>query len=136
MTSVEPIRKFMTPTPRTIGVDQTLQDASEWMRKLQVRHLPVLKAGELVGIVSERDIHLLLTFAEQDALNMPVEEAMTPDPFFTTPDTPLAEVAALMAKRKYGSAVVMDNKKVVGIFTAVDALEALSDMLKSKGTDS
>lgn len=128
----ELVGNYMTPTPKTIGFDQTLEAASHAMRKLNVRHLPVLKAGKLIGIVSERDISLLLTFANQDVLSLPVVEAMTPEPYFTTADSSLSEVAGTMAKKKFGSALVMDGKKVVGIFTAVDALKALSEVLKNK----
>lgn len=125
----------MTLTPKTIGFDQPLSTASEYMRKLHVRHLPVLKAGKLIGIVSERDINLVLTFADQSALEWPVEEALTPDPFFTTPETPLADVVAMMAEKKYGAALVMEGSKVVGIFTAIDALRAFSEMLARPTTN-
>lgn len=120
------IRDFMTLAPKTIGHDQTLEQASEFMRKLHVRHLPVLKAGKLIGVVTDRDINLVLTFANQEALSMPVEEALTPDPYFTSPEAQVNEVAAKMADKKYGCALVMDGSKVVGIFTAIDALKALS----------
>lgn len=129
MSTAMQVRNFMTLAPRTIGFDQTLEQASEYMRKLHVRHLPVLKAGKLIGIVSDRDINLVLTFADQDALQMPVEEALTPDPYFTKPEAPLKEVVAHMAEKKYGCALVMEGNKVVGIFTAVDAMNALAQVL-------
>jgi acetoin utilization protein AcuB len=127
----ETVQKYMTMAPKTIGFDQSLETASEYMRKLHVRHLPVLKGGQLIGIVSERDIQLVLTFATKDALSLSVEEALTPDPYFTTVDAPLADVAGVMASKKYGCALVMDGKHVVGIFTAVDALKALSSVLQN-----
>jgi acetoin utilization protein AcuB len=127
----ETIEKYMTIAPKTIGFDQSLETATEYMRKLHVRHLPVLKGGKLIGIVSDRDINLVLTFAKQDALALPVEEALTPDPYFTTVDASLADVAAKMAEKKYGCALVMEGNHVVGIFTAVDALRALTDILQN-----
>jgi CBS domain-containing protein len=51
--------------------------------------------------------------------------------FSVTPQTPLADVARRMAKDKLGSAVVMKDRKVVGIFTATDALFALDFLLTS-----
>ena len=125
------VKDYMTPAPSTIGYDQPLEKASEYMRKLHVRHLPVLKAGKLVGIVTDRDINLILTFAEPSALTLPVEEALTPDPYFTNAEQPLTEVAKVMAEKKYGCTLVMDGNKLVGIFTAVDALKALSEATKN-----
>ncbi len=123
------VRDYMTPAPKTIGHDQSMELASEYMRKLHVRHLPVLKAGKLVGVISERDINLVLTFANPEALKLPVEEALTPDPYVVSPDTPLREVVTYMADKKLGSALVAEGEKVVGIFTAIDALRALADRL-------
>jgi acetoin utilization protein AcuB len=122
----KPIFNYMTPAPKTIGIDQSLEAANDLMRTLQVRHLPVLKGGKIVGLISDRDIKLVLTFANQDALNLPVEEAMSPDPYVVSMDEPLSKVAKVMAKKKYGAAVITDGSKVVGIFTTTDALGALS----------
>ena len=124
------VRQYMTLVPKAITVGQSLGQASEYMRKLHVRHLPVLKAGNPVGVISDRDIHLAINFNELDALAMPVEVALTPDPFFTTPETPISEVAALMAERKFDWVLVMDRERLVGIFTAVDALRAVADILR------
>lgn len=127
------IRSYMTPMPKTVGSEQTLEFASHLMRELGVRHLPVLKGGELVGVISERDINFLLTFEDRDALNLKVEEAMSPDPYFTPSDRSLSEVASAMARHKYGSALVMDGGRVVGIFTAIDALRILPELIERKG---
>ena len=45
-------------------------------------------------------------------------------------DTSIDEVVATMAANKFGSAVVMKDGKVVGIFTTVDACRAFADLLR------
>jgi acetoin utilization protein AcuB len=119
----------MTATPHSIGPDQPLSLAHDLMRQHRIRHLPVLDGGKLVGMVSLRDLHLVETFTDVDPDEVSVEEAMTPEPYAVSPTTPLEEVASEMAAHKYGSAVVLEGTKVVGVFTTVDACRALADAL-------
>jgi acetoin utilization protein AcuB len=121
-----PIREYMTESPHSIGVNQPLAKAHEMMRAHQIRHLPVLRAGKLVGILSQRDLYLVETLREVDPTSVPVEEAMTQNAYCVTPRTSLTRVAETMAEKRYGCAVVMEGGEVVGMFTAVDALRALS----------
>ncbi len=130
--AIPTVQKYMTSVPKSIGFDRPLAHALETMRELRVRHLPVLKAGKLVGVLSDRDIKLVLGFNGTDAKTMTVDEAYSPDPYFTTPTTPLNEVVRHMADKKYGCAIVMDNDKLVGIFTEVDAFNALSELLETR----
>ena len=123
------IRKYMTPAPHTIGREQTLSAAHRMMREHRVRHLPVLEAGKLVGILTQRDLHLIETLRDVDPDTTTVDEAMTMDVYVTDPSTPLEEVAATMADHKYGSAIIVDRGKIAGVFTTVDALHALASIL-------
>ena len=132
MKSIPSVQKYMTYVPKSIGFDQTIAQAREYMSKLHLRHLPVLKGGRLVGILTDRDINLILGFKDVDATTLKVEEAYTPDPYFTTPNAPLNEVVAHMAENKYGCALIVDNGKLVGIFTEVDAYKALSELLETR----
>lgn len=119
------ISKLMTRDPHTIGRDQTMQTAHDVMRKHHIRHLPVLDGGKLVGVVTIGDLHMVETIDEVDPAKVRVEEAMSAEPFTVGPDTPVADVAAQMAEHRYGCAIVVDEHKVVGMFTTVDALRAL-----------
>ena len=69
------VRAFMTESPLTIGIDQPLRTAHDLMRRHHIRHLPVLRAGELVGMVSDRDLSLLELMPGVDAcvLTVPTE---------------------------------------------------------------
>jgi acetoin utilization protein AcuB len=125
------ILNFMTQGPHTIGKRRTLAEAHAMMRELKVRHLPVVERGKVVGIVSQRDLHLVETLPDVEPDEVAVDDAMSEDVFCVTADTPLADVARKMAKQKYGSAVVMDGAKVIGIFTATDGLKALDFLLTS-----
>ena len=119
---------YMSAAPRTIGREQSLRAARHLMRANEVRHLPVLHAGELVGVVSDREVSILETLPGSDLFT--VEEAMVPDAYIVNADAPLENVASEMASRRVGSAIVLDGPDVVGVFTAVDALRALADALK------
>ncbi|MFK8002922.1 MAG: CBS domain-containing protein [Polyangiales bacterium] len=131
----QPIREIMSPTPDTIGAGQSIASAAARMSELGVRHLPVLYAGKLAGIISDRDIAFLSGFAGVDPENTKVEEAMTPEPFVVAPSEPVGQVARRMADQKLGSALVVDADKVVGIVTTVDALSLLADMLGVEKAD-
>lgn len=132
MKAIPKVQKYMTFVPKSIGYDQTIASASEILRKLHIRHLPVLKDGKIVGILSDRDIKFVLGFKDVDPAKVMVEDACTLDPYCTTPDAPLNEVLAEMAEKKYGCALVMDNAKLVGIFTEVDAFKAFSEVLVAR----
>lgn len=119
------IEQFMTRSPHTIGQDQTLATAHRIMRANQIRHLPVLDRGRLVGIVSQRDLHLLETLKGVDQDEVTVAEAMTSEVETAEPSLSLHEAAERMAHRRAGCLVVTRGDHVIGIFTAVDALAAL-----------
>jgi acetoin utilization protein AcuB len=120
------IGDVMTPQPLTIGRDQTLVTAHKMMAENGIRHLPVLEHNDLVGIVSQRDLYFVETIAGVDKLTDKVEDAMTSDTRKFGPETPLAEVANEMFQEKLGCAVIVERDRVVGIFTAMDALRLLS----------
>ncbi len=124
------IRDVMTPAPHTIGVDQTLFRAREMMREFHVRHLPVLRAGRLVGVVTERDVALVEALEELDEREVLVEEAMTSDVYAVRPDQPLHGVVDHMARNKIGSCIVAEGDRVLGVFTSVDALRLLAVQLR------
>jgi acetoin utilization protein AcuB len=121
-----PIRDFMSPSPQSIGRDQPLALAHERMRASGIRHLPVLDRGKLVGLLSQRDALFVETLRDVDPATSPVEDAMSVDVYVISPDAPLADVAATMAAHKYGCAVIMDGGHLAGIFTTIDALNALA----------
>jgi acetoin utilization protein AcuB len=120
------IADVMTPQPLTIGRDQKLVTAHKMMAENGVRHLPVLERGDLVGVVSQRDLYFVETIAGVDKLADKVEDAMTIDARKFDPETPLTLVAREMFEHKLGCAVVVERDRVVGIFTAVDALRILA----------
>ncbi len=127
------IEQFMTPTPQTIGADQTLEAAAEMMRAYGVRHLPVRAEGKLVGVVSARDLERAEAAHDSRRLYTPVSEVMRKDPWCVPPEAPLAEVVREMAERKVGSAVVVSGDCVCGIFTGVDAARVLADLVEAVG---
>jgi len=126
-----PVRDVMTPAPITIGRAQTLSDAARRMHEHHIRDLPVLEGGFLFGVLSERDIDLVEGLPDIDPDAVKVEEAMTQDPYRVGPDVTVGEVVRTMAAHKYGSAVVMHEGRVAGIFTTNDALDLLAAVLAS-----
>ncbi len=116
----------MTRVPFTVGADAKLIAAHRTMNRHRVRHLPVVDHGELVGILTQRDLYFLETIRGVDAEEDVVKDAMSPDAYAVAPTTPLANVVKTMVRKRYGCAVVMKRGKVEGIFTTTDALRLLS----------
>lgn len=123
------IQEVMTSQPVTIGRTETLATAHELMRENEVRHLPVLEHGELVGVVTQRDLYLLETIAGVDLREDSVDDAMSNDAYAVPPDAPLDQVTAEMVAQRYGCAVVIERGRVIGIFTTTDALRVLAGTL-------
>lgn len=126
------VRDYMSANPHTIGQEQSLATAHRMMRENHVRHLPVLQGGVLVGLLSQRDLYLVETLKDVDPADVTVAEAMTEAPMTVAPTDSLQAVVEEMSEKKYGSAVVMEAGKVVGIFTTIDALKALADVLPKR----
>lgn len=130
MKAMPKIQKVMTAMPHTIGSDIPIKQAMEIMRNFHIRHLPVQSGGDLVGVISDRDIQLARSF--QGTGELTVDDVMTPDPYVVQPEAELDEVVLNMAEHKYGCAIVrQSNGKVVGILTDNDGLRILGDTLRS-----
>lgn len=122
------ISQYMTRQPWTIRRGAKLSQARAIMREHRIRHLPVLEGGKLVGILSERDLYLMDRTGEAE---LAVEEAMTVDVYAAGTNDPVDEIVDQMAANKYGSVVVVNPRgNVEGIFTMVDGMQVLADLLR------
>lgn len=121
-----PIERFMTNVLVVVAPKQPLAEAARLMRLHGIRHLPVIQQGKLVGILSQRDVHLLETLRDVEPGNVLVEEAMVRDLYTVEPDEPIDRVAQHMADRRIGTAVVAHGDRLLGLFTTTDALCALA----------
>ena len=126
------ISKYMTTTPHSIGADQPLSKAVAVMDEFKIRHLPVLTAGKLEGILSDRDVKFALSLKGVDPATTTIDEISCEEVYTAHPETPLDEVLRNMSQNRLGSAVITDNGKLVGIFTAIDAIRTFDEMLETK----
>jgi len=122
---------FMTPFPHSIDVDAPLEDAHKLMREHRFRHLPVMSGAEIVGVLTDRDIKLVLgpDFGTPDERELRVRDAYVERPCVVPASTPVAKVARVMAQNRIGSAIVTKHGKLVGIFTVTDACRALAEII-------
>lgn len=125
------IREHMSDHPHTIGSDQPIAEAARRMREHHIRHLPVLEGGVLVGMLSDRDVQLGEALGGGDGVR--VADAMAPETYSVAPESDVADVVSHMAAHRLGSAVVMQGARVVGIFTATDAMRMLARALVVEG---
>lgn len=122
----------MTTDLAVVRQDQTVGEALVIIFERDVRHLPVLEKGRLVGIVSDRDIRQFLGRArlldkdrrkEDRSLQLPVRDVMSLHPITVGIETPIREGIKIMADHKIGALPVVDiNGKLIGIYTEWDAL--------------
>ena len=126
------VQEHMTCEPLTIGGGMTLADAAQLMRGRNIRHLPVVTDDRVVGLISERDLHVAKTLRSLNHDKATVGLVMSTPALTVPPDTRLSDVAARMIDRKVGSAIVVHEGRVVGIFTSHDALLALHSILATQ----
>lgn len=134
MKRIPQIKSVMTTFPFSVEAQASVSEALEFMREHRIRHLPVTEDGEVVGLVSDRDIKLMLgpDFAYPAADELKVRDAMVPDPYAVEFDARLDSVLAYMAREHVGSVVVMRHGRLVGMFTTSDACGAFAEFLRDQ----
>lgn len=133
--------ELMTPDPLTVGVDDTLQDALDLMVRNDIRELPVLEAGTLVGIITDRDLRMALgpgikklddRVMDDKALAQRIGRWMTADVEAIYPDTSAADVCRLLVDLRIGALPVVDSRGgLVGIVSVTDVLAAAVELFEA-----
>ncbi len=125
------IEHYMTRDPTCIDSAQTLAQAFGCMLGIGCRHLPVLLAGKLVGLISLSGLYRLESRDGLARATGRVFDAVE-EPLVVVPGTPVAEVATRMATARFEAALVVEGGAVVGIFTESDALRALAALIANQ----
>jgi len=132
------VKNRMTSNPYTISPDATIAEALELMRHNGIRKLPVVKGGELVGIVTEREM-LEVSPSKATTLSVfevnyllgktKVSQAMTKDLITISADALLEEAALLMRDNNISTLPVLDGEKLCGIITETDIFNAFIELM-------
>jgi acetoin utilization protein AcuB len=127
------VQDIMTPVPLSIEVTERLATARAKLLEADVRHLPVVDRGRLVGIISERDLpsELIEPAARSgaDRADRPVSAFMSSDVLFVSPESQLQEAIDLMIEHRIGAVPVVDadGDRLIGIVSYVDVLREVRD---------
>ena len=132
-TEPEPrVQDLMSEKVVTISADDSLFTVEEIMTLGGVRHIPVVRAGQLVGVVSQRDLlraslsnltHYGTGQRRAFLEAVEIRRVMSEPPVTISPDATVGEAAAQMAVRKIGCLPVVDGGEVVGMLTETDLLQ-------------
>ncbi|HEX5960567.1 MAG TPA: CBS domain-containing protein [Rhodanobacteraceae bacterium] len=128
-----PVEAFTTPDPVMVPDTASIDEMFKLMEKHGVRHLPIVRDGGVVGVVSERDLRVARSLSAERRNQVAARDIMATDPVSVLADAPLDEVAFNMSERKIGSVLVYEEGGVyLGIFTVTDALNALIETLRGE----
>ena len=124
----------MTPFPYSVELHAPVGMARLMMLEHGVRHLPVTQNGKLVGVITDRDIKLILgpELGNPDPTTVTVEETYVEHCYTVDINSPLLSVLKHMADHRIGSAVVTSKGRIAGIFTSVDACNAFARHLQAQ----
>lgn len=127
------VEEIMKTQVTTLNPESTIEDACNLIEEKKIRHLPVVQDGQLVGLVTDRDIRdalpsIFITEENKEILLKPVAELMTKDLITCHPLDFVEEVAALLYEHHIGCLPVVNGTKLVGIVTETDMLHTLVEL--------
>jgi len=132
------VRDLMQTEVVTLEVGDTLDLADDIMRLGRIRHMPVTAHGQLVGILSQRDLFRaaissalqLRPAAEREWLaKIHVREVMTTKVFTIDPDAPVHDAVTRMIEKRVGCLPVVQTSQLVGLLSESDCLRFLARLL-------
>lgn len=135
------VRDWMSSNPISITPETPLVDAHKTMTENQIRRLPVLKNGRLVGIVTLGDVRgaepseaTSLSIWELNYLlsRLTIDKVMTREVLSIDPDMPISKAAALMLENRIAGLPVVDDGKLVGIITESDIFRMVVERWNAK----
>jgi len=134
MKKVPAIKTVMTPFPYSVDIDAPIAEAQEFMRQHKIRHLPVTRGHNLVGVLSDRDIKLYLgpDLAYPKASETRVRDVYMDHPCIVDLNERLDNVLQMMAEQHIGSVLVTRHDKLAGVFTVTDACHSFSEFLRDQ----
>jgi acetoin utilization protein AcuB len=115
----------MTKNPATVTPEDLLSLAKQKMDAGGFRRVPVISAGQLVGMISDRDLRQYTSTLERTKVN----GVMTEKLITVRPSTTLEEAAHILLKHKIGGLPVVTDGRLVGIITTSDILKAFLDVM-------
>ena len=130
-TKILTVGDCMSVDPVTVAPRDSLQRVIELLRRRDIRAVPVVEDGKLVGIVTDRDVRQVAPayplFRDDDEIrryteNLTVTAAMSADPMTVSPATPLVEAAKILETYRISSLPVVEGFRVVGILSVTDLL--------------
>ncbi len=116
------VRYRMSPQLITATRGLPITEARTLLNKHRIRHLPVVQSHQLIGIVTDRDLRSAPASART------VDDVMTVKPVVIIPDAPVDEAARVLRAHKIGALPVVEGKRLVGILTETDVLDAFVDL--------
>jgi acetoin utilization protein AcuB len=119
------VSKRMTKDPITVTPEDLLIQARLKMHKGGFRRLPVMSDGQLVGIITDRDIREHVGLLDRTA----VKAAMSQNPITVIPGTTVEAAAQILLKQKIGGLPVLEKNRLVGMITTSDILQAFLDVM-------
>lgn len=132
------VSEVMTQDPVSAGSDTPIHEVLEQMMDRDIRHMPVVDRGDLVGVVSDRDLKNYSFEAVMDdpaaaraRLKKPISAVMTGEPLTVSPEDELADAVDMLLENKIGAVPVVDAAEgnLVGILSYVDVLRAARDLV-------
>ncbi len=124
------IERYMSSVLVTVDPTWPASEALRLMNEHEIRHLPVVTRGHVVGLVARSAVEL--SRGSKTARPVDIRDVMDARPFVVEPEEPADRVARGMAKRHVDCAVVAHNEKLVGLFTSTDALLAFAALLEDE----
>ena len=114
------VEDIMTRDVRTIDRNSTVEQAARMMKELNVGSIPVTENGNIIGIITDRDVVLRNVADGRTAADTRVEEVMSKTVVTATPDMDVHRAADLMAQNQIRRLPVMENNRMVGIVSIGD----------------
>lgn len=128
-----PVEEFTTPDPITAQESTDLHELSDLMKNNNIRHVPIVRSGRVIGMVSDRDIRVVSSLTSNQKMLVQARDIMVRNPVTVDSQMSLDDVALKMSRKKIGSVIVNDeNDQFYGIFTSLDALNALIEIVRAE----
>lgn len=125
------VSEVMTANPVAAQGDDTIQQVASQMQQGDFGSMPIVDAGKVVGVVTDRDI-AVRAVAKGNSGDQPVREIMSADPVCVAPDCTVQQAAQLMQERQLRRLYVQDGDKLAGVVALKDVALEVGDQLSGQ----